>query len=65
MDLKSEVNHWDVPVWIEIILYKSCAYDINFVNDLKKGRILRNTIEKDGESFFVTTEDIRKMEVWL
>jgi hypothetical protein len=61
VDLKSEVNHWDVPVWIEIILYKSCAYDIKFVNDLKKGRILRNTIEKDGESFFVTTEDIRKI----
>ena len=54
MDLKSEVNHWDVPVWIEIILYKSCAYDIKFVNDLKKGIMIRRIKKNQKED----TKDI-------
>jgi len=58
---KNDINHWDVPVWIEIVLYKSCAYDLKFVNDLKKGRTLKNTIESQGEYFFVTVEDIREV----
>lgn len=61
MELKNEINHWDVPVWIEIVLYKSCAYDLKFVKDLKKGRTLRNTVEKNGESFFVTASDIKEV----
>lgn len=61
MEPANEINHWDVPVWIEIVLYKSCAYDLKFVNDLKRGRTLRNTIESQGEYFFVTVGDIREV----
>lgn len=61
MELKNDINHWDVPVWIEIVLYKSCAYDLKFVNDLKRGRTLKNTIESQGEYFFVTVEDIKEV----
>ena len=61
MEPKNDINHWDVPVWIEIVLYKSCAYDLKFVNDLKRGRTLKNTIESQGEYFFVTVEDIKEV----
>jgi hypothetical protein len=60
VDLKNEINHWEVPVWIEIVLYKSCAYDLKLVNDIRD-KAIRTKIEKDGESLFLQPQVLREV----
>ncbi len=60
MDLKNDINHWEVPVWIEIILYKSCAYDLKLVNDIRD-KAMRIKTETKGESIFVHPKDLKEV----
>ena len=58
--LKNEINHWEVPVWIEIILYRSCAYDLKLVNDIRT-RAVKTKNESNGESLFVLPKDLKEL----
>ena len=58
--LKNEINHWEVPVWIEIILYRSCAYDLKLVNDIIT-RAVKTKNESNGESLFVLPKDLKEL----
>jgi len=60
VDLKNEINHWEVPVWIEIILYRSCAYDLKLVNDIRD-KAIRTKTEKDGEFIFLHPKDLKEV----
>jgi len=60
VELKNEINHWEVPVWIEIILYKSCAYDLKLVNDIRT-KAIKTKDESDGESLFVLPKDLKEL----